>query len=283
VNAIAVAAGRRNGRAKTAPATARDVDPRRPAPREATIRLEAVAKHYGHGPDAIRALAGVSFAVRGGEAFALLGHNGAGKSTLIRTAATLLRPDAGRISIAGADVVGDPAGARRLLGIALQETGLPHRQTAARTIERHARLHGMSAGAARARAAELLAALALEEVSERAVSTYSGGQRRRLDLALALVHRPPVILLDEPTSGLDVSSRRAIWSQLHAQMRAGATVLFSTHDLDEAEAHADRVAIIHRGRLRASATPKELQRRCAEQTLAGAFERLTEDPPGRRG
>lgn len=242
------------------------------------IRVEGVTKLYRHGRDAVRALLDVSLIVCAGEAFALLGHNGAGKSTLIRAAATLLRPDAGRIWIAGADVAREPANARRLLGVALQESSLPHRQAAARVIARHARLHGMSASAARARSAELLESLALEAMADRPGATYSGGQRRRLDLALALVHQPLVILLDEPTVGLDLSSRRVIWSQLRARMQAGATVLFSTHDLQEAEAHANRIAIMHHGRVLASDTPEALKRHCAEQTLAGAFDRLTESP-----
>jgi ABC-2 type transport system ATP-binding protein len=250
-----------------------------PATGAAAIRVEGVTKLYGHGRDAVRALADVSFSARAGEAFALLGHNGAGKSTLIRAMATLLRPDAGRIWVAGADVLGEPANARRMLGVVLQEASLPRRQTAARVIARHARLHGMSAQQARVRSTELLESLALETVAGRAVATYSGGERRRLDLALALVHRPLVILLDEPTAGLDIVSRRTIWAQLGMGMQAGATVLFSTHDLHEAEAHAGQVAIVHHGRILATGAPETLRRSCGERTLAGAFDRLTAGPP----
>jgi ABC-2 type transport system ATP-binding protein len=275
---VGTVAGARCADPAEAAAPAPCVDPEQAAGRVG-IRVEGVTKLYGHGRDAVRALLDVSLTVFAGEAFALLGHNGAGKSTLIKATATLLRPDAGWIWIAGADAVREPAYARRLLGVALQESGLPHRQAAARVIARHARLHGMSASAAQARSAELMHSLALEAVADRAVATYSGGQRRRLDLALALVHRPLVILLDEPTVGLDVSSRRVIWSQLRAYMQAGATVLFSTHDLQEAEAHANRIAIIHHGRVLASDTPQVLKRRCAEPTLAGVFDRLTEGSP----
>ncbi len=255
------------------------------APPPATISVEGLSKRYGRGRDSVQALDDVSFEVGAGEAVALLGHNGAGKSTLIRMIATLLKPDAGRVVVGGHELATEAAKARRLLGVALQDTGVPRRQTARRLLETHGRLHGLGARPARARAGELIETFGLDGVAGREVATYSGGERRRLDLAVALVHQPRVVLLDEPAAGLDLASRRSIWQQLDAQLRAGTTLLFSTHDLHEADRQAHRIAIVDHGRLLAYASSDELRRRfssglpddpdCAESPLAAIFDRIT--------
>jgi ABC-type multidrug transport system ATPase subunit len=220
-----------------------------PAP--AALRVERLAKRFGRGDDAVQALVDVSFEVREGEAFALLGENGAGKSTIISTIATLIRPDSGRVLVCGHDSTREAGAVRRLIGVALQDTGVPRRQTA--------------------RTAELIESFGLGEIADREVAKYSGGQRRRLDLAIAFVHRPKVVLLDEPTGGLDVALRRAVWEQLEAQLRAGTTLLFSTHDLQEADRQAHKIAIVERGRILASSTPSELRQRFSSQTLSLSF------------
>jgi ABC-type multidrug transport system ATPase subunit len=235
------------------------------------LRVENLAKRYGRGGEAVQALVDVSFEVGEGEAFALLGENGAGKSTIINTIATLIRPDAGRVLVRGHDVAREPDAVRRLIGVALQDTGVPRRQTARRLLRTHARLHGCSPRAARARTAELVESFGLAEIADREIARYSGGQRRRLDLAIAFVHHPKVVLLDEPTGGLDIALRRAVWEQLEAQLRAGTTLLFSTHDLQEADQRAHKIAIVDRGRILASSTPRELRERFSTQTLSLSF------------
>ncbi len=237
----------------------------------AALRVEHLAKRYGRGGDAVQALVDVSFEVAEGEAFALLGENGAGKSTIINSIATLIRPDSGRVVVCGHDAGRDPGAVRRLIGVALQDTGVPRRQTARRLLRNHARLHGLGPRAARARTAELIESFGLGEIAHREVAGYSGGQRRRLDLALAFVHRPRLVLLDEPTAGLDVALRRAMWEQLEAQLAAGTTLLFSTHDMLEADRRAHRIAIVDRGRILTSSTPRELRERFSTQTLCLSF------------
>jgi len=213
------------------------------------LRIEDLTKRYEGGGEPVQALAGVSFEVAEGEAFALLGENGAGKSTIIKAIATLIRPDSGRVEVCGHDAVREPGAVRRLIGVALQATGVPRRQTPRRLLRMHARLHGLDAAAAQARTDELIASFGLDGIADREVSRCSGGQRRRIDLALAFVHHPRVVLLDEPTAGLDLTLRRAVWYQLEAALEAGTTLLFSTHDLGEAERQAHQVAVIEKGRV----------------------------------
>jgi ABC-2 type transport system ATP-binding protein len=235
------------------------------------LEVSSLRKRYSAGRRTIAAVQDVSFALAPGEAMALLGPNGAGKSTMVRILATLLRPDSGHASVCGLDVVNNPAAVRPLLGVALQDTGLPRRQTSRRLAEYHARLHGFTRRDAKRRASELLDQLGMAALSDRLISTYSGGERRRLDVALALIHRPPVLLLDEPTAGLDLASRRAIWQLLNAQLTEGATLLFSTHDLHEADQQSDRVAIIRDGKLIADSAPRELKQRFASRRLRVTF------------
>jgi ABC-2 type transport system ATP-binding protein len=231
------------------------------------IEVDRLAKRYRSGSTGVQALSDVSFSVPPGRSLALIGENGAGKSTTVRILATLLRPDEGTARVGGHDAVRDPASVRALLGVALQGTGVPRRQTARRLLRHHARLHGLADRAARARAEELIASFDLDAVADRRVATYSGGQRRRLDVALALVHRPRVVLLDEPTAALDLMSRRSVWRQLEHALESGTTLLFTTHDLREADERADAVAIIDRGRVVAHSTPQELKRRFGSQLL----------------
>jgi ABC-2 type transport system ATP-binding protein len=237
----------------------------------AAIEVEGLTKRYGRGASAVVAVRDVTFAAASGEAVAVLGRNGAGKSTTVRVVATLLRPDAGRVAVGGNDVLRRPGAVRRLLGVALQETGLPRLQTARRLVRRHARLYGLSPAEAADRTAALIDSFALGPIADRPVATYSGGERRRLDVALALVHRPPVLLLDEPTAGLDHFSRRAIWRELSAHVESGATLLFTTHDLREAEQHAASVAIVDRGTLVAHNTPAELKQRFGSRRVDVRF------------
>jgi ABC-2 type transport system ATP-binding protein len=232
------------------------------------LTVEGISKRFGA---RTRALEDVSFEVRPGEVFALLGANGAGKSTLVRILATLLRPSAGCAYVAGVDVAARPAEARRALGVALQEVGIDPAQRVRGIVRLHARLHGYSRRASRERTRELLTLVGLHEVADRRAGTLSGGMRRRLDLALALVHRPPVLLLDEPTTGLDPGSRRELWREI-AQLRAsGATILLTTQHLDEAEQLADRVAILAAGSVVAEGSPSVLKRRLSHTVLDATF------------
>lgn len=240
--------------------------------RPAAVEVRDLAKRYGGGPDERLAIKDISFSVAPGECLALLGPNGAGKSTTIKILATLLRPDGGRASVAGHDVTENPAEVRRVLGVALQDTGLPRRQTAQRLLWYHARLQGLGAGEGRRRVAELLETFDLLRLADRSIETYSGGERRRLDIALALVHRPSVLLLDEPTAGLDIDSRRLIWRQLETQLDLGSALLFTTHDLHEADAQARRIAFIRAGALVAHSTPQELKRNHGPRTIEVQFD-----------
>lgn len=225
----------------------------------AMIEVEGLAKRFGDGDDAVEAVRGVDFSVGEGEIFGLLGANGAGKSTTVLMLATLLAPTSGGARVAGFDLDGEGAGIRRSVGAALQETGLDPIQTGGDLLELHARLYGFDRQAALARRDELLGLVGLEDAAERRIGTYSGGMRRRLDLAAALVNRPRVLFLDEPTTGLDPASRRAIWDEVGQLRDEGVTVLLTTQYLEEADQLADRVAIMSDGRIVATGTPDELK------------------------
>lgn len=242
------------------------------ADRSTLIEAERLGKQYRIGRRNVSAIQDISVAVSAGESFALLGPNGAGKSTTIGVLATLLRPDIGRAWIGGCDVVQHTERARSQLGVVLQKPCVPRWQTARRLLHYHALLHNLKRRYARKRVDDLLTAFGLEAIADRRISTYSGGERRRLDVALALVHKPPVLLLDEPTAGLDISSRRAIWHQLDAQLAEGAAILFTTHDLAEADGEAHRVAIVNAGTTIASSTPIDLKRRFAVRGLRIVFQ-----------
>jgi len=233
----------------------------------AAIAIERVAKRYG---DQV-ALSSVSFEVRPGETYGLLGPNGAGKSTMLRILATLARPDGGRVLVDGIDAVERPREVRARIGVALQETALDDTQRAHELLGTQARLHGMGRAEMRRRVAEALELVDLGEALSRPVRTYSGGMRRRLDLAVALVHRPAFLLLDEPTTGLDLDSRSAIWSELARLNAGGTTILFTTQYLEEADAFAHRVGFLARGALIVEGPPAMLKERYGRMTARLAF------------
>ena len=224
----------------------------------AAVQAEALIKHYP-GKDGVEAVRGVDLRVDAGEVFGFLGPNGAGKSTTVRMLTTLLTITSGSATVAGVDVVGDPDEVRRRIGVALQEAGLDPRQTGRELLVLQAELFGLSRADATARAEELLALVELEEAADRYVKGYSGGMKRRLDLATALVHQPEVLFLDEPTTGLDPASRLTIWDEVRRINERGTTVFLTTQYLEEADQLCDRLAIIDGGRIVREGTPAQLK------------------------
>jgi ABC-2 type transport system ATP-binding protein len=219
------------------------------------IEAEGLTKCYGETP----ALAGVDFAVRGGTILGLLGPNGAGKTTAVRILTTLALPDAGRASVAGVDVVRHPGEVRRHIGVAAQDATLDPLLTGRQNLVLVGELSDMNRSAARTRAAELLAQFDLSDAADRVLKGYSGGMRRRLDLAAALMTRPPVLFLDEPTTGLDPTSRQRVWEGIRELLAEGVTVLLTTQYLEEADALANRIVVVDRGQVIADGTPAELK------------------------
>ncbi|HYN69929.1 MAG TPA: ATP-binding cassette domain-containing protein [Candidatus Eisenbacteria bacterium] len=208
----------------------------------------------------VRAVDGVTFRVAAGEFFGFLGPNGAGKTTTIRILATLTRPTSGRATVAGIDVLADPSEVRRRIGLAMQTVALENMLTGRENLELIGRLHRVPAAELRRRVDELLELMNLTAASNRLAGTYSGGMRRRLDLATALVHRPTVLFLDEPTEGLDPQSRSALWEELTRINRHGTTMFLTTHYMEEADRLCDRLAIVDGGRIAVEGTPVELKR-----------------------
>jgi ABC-2 type transport system ATP-binding protein len=215
----------------------------------------------------IRAVDGLDLELEPGEIYGFLGPNGAGKTTSVRILTTLLRPTAGVARVAGHDVVAEADAVRRSIGVALQEAAIDPLMTGRELLRMQGALHGLRGAPARQRAAELLARVGLTQAGDRRVGGYSGGMRRRLDLALALVHRPQVLFLDEPTTGLDPTSRGALWREVRSLNDDGTTVFLTTQYMEEAEQLADRVGIIAAGTLVAEGTPAALKARVGEPTL----------------
>ncbi len=220
------------------------------------IRLDRLSKRYG----ALQALDGVSLEVPQGCLYGLLGPNGAGKTTCLRILCTLLAPDAGQVSIAGIDALADPRAAREQLGYVAQEVAIDKILSGRELLELQASLYHLGSVAARRRIDELTELLGMAEWVDRRCGTYSGGMRRRLDLACGLLHSPAVLVLDEPTVGLDIESRAALWQVLQDLRDGGTTVLLSSHYLEEVDALADRLAILDGGRVIAEGTPDDLKR-----------------------
>jgi ABC-2 type transport system ATP-binding protein len=208
----------------------------------------------------IQALDGVSFAVRDGEVFGLLGPNGAGKSTAVRSLTTLTRPDSGRAIVAGEDVIRHPNRVRHSIGYVAQDSGVDWEATGRENLLLQGRIHGMAGLPLRARVDELLELVGLREAADRIARGYSGGMKRRLDIAIGLVHRPRVLFLDEPTTGLDPEARVALWDEVERLAKQESlTILLTTHYLEEADRLAERVAIMSRGRIVVEGTPEALK------------------------
>ncbi len=243
----------------------------------------------------VLAVAGIDLEVAEGEIYSFLGPNGAGKTTTVRMLTTLLRPTGGSARVAGHDVVAEPAAVRGAIGVALQEAALDPLMTGEELIRMQATLHGLPRPEGHERSRELLRRVGLTDAAKRRVGTYSGGMKRRLDLASALVHRPSVLFLDEPTTGLDPVSRKAIWEEVAELNDEGTTVFLTTQYLEEADQLADRVGIISSGRIVAEGTPASLKAEVGKPRLeltlaagsevdcAGVLERHGKLlPPGRK-
>ncbi|MCW2631682.1 MAG: daunorubicin/doxorubicin resistance transporter ATP-binding protein DrrA, partial [Pseudonocardia sp.] len=230
---------------------------------EIAIRAEGLVKNFG----ATRALAGVDLEIRAGTVLALLGPNGAGKTTMVRILTTLLRPDAGQAWVAGHDVLAEPQAVRRSIGLSGQYAAVDEQLTGYENLYLVARLYGMSRADAKPRAKELLRRFRLQDAAERPAKTYSGGMRRRLDLAGALVAEPAVVVLDEPTTGLDPRGRQETWELISELVADGATVLLTTQYLEEADHLADTIAVIDRGVVIARGTSDELKAQIGGERL----------------
>ena len=226
-------------------------------PDQYAIRTDAISKSYGDNLAVDR----VDLAIRAGEIYGFLGPNGAGKSTCVKMLCTLLRPSGGKARVGGFDVDEAPQSVRLIIGVALQEAALDERQTGRELLQLQARLYGLSKNEVALRTDQMGELVDLREVLDRRIETYSGGMRRRLDLAAALIHNPRVLFLDEPTNGLDPISRTKVWEEVRrVNQELETTIFLTTQYLEEADELADRVGIIDQGRLVAEGAPSELKR-----------------------
>ena len=234
-----------------------------PAGDSNVIETRGLRRVFKSGKRTVEAVAGVDLAVTSSEIFGFLGPNGAGKTTTLRMLATLLPPSGGTARVAGCDLLTQPDRVRERIGYVGQAGGADREITGRRELVFQGRLYGLSAEAAQKRAAELIDKLELEACADRKVGTYSGGQKRRLDIGLGLVHDPQLLFLDEPTTGLDPQSRARVWDEVQRMHERGITVFLTTHYLDEADALCDRIAIIDYGKIVAEGTPEQLKRAVA--------------------
>jgi ABC-2 type transport system ATP-binding protein len=241
------------------------------------IRADGLVKRYGE----VAALDGFDLEVPSGSVCGLLGPNGAGKTTAVRILATLLRPDGGRAQVAGADIMRSPHDVRRRIGLSGQEPAVDEILSGWQNLVLFARLNRFDKSAARRRADELLAQFDLTEAGRKAVKHYSGGMRRRLDLAVTLILAPAVLFLDEPTTGLDPRNRNEVWSAIRSLVAGGTTVLLTTQYLDEADQLADRIVVIDRGRVIAEGRPEQLKAEVGGDRLDVAIERDADLAPAR--
>ena len=235
------------------------------APRENSIEAHGLVRDFKKGP---RAVDGIDLHVDPGEIYGFLGPNGAGKSTTVHMLTTLLPPTAGTATVGGYDVVHEGPQVRKTIGAALQEAALDPYLTGREHLRLQATMHGITGEERKERSAELLHRVGLTEAADRKIRTYSGGMKRRLDLAMALVHRPRILFLDEPTTGLDIQSRTALWEEVgHLAKEDGVTVFLTTQYLEEADVLADRVGIIDHGHIVAEGTPDQLKAEISRSTI----------------
>ena len=233
------------------------------------VEARSLRRTFKGGVEAVR---DIDLSVARGEVFGFLGPNGAGKTTTVRMFCTLLPPTSGSASVAGVDVVADGAEVRRRIGVALQEIGLDPVQTGRELLELQCGLYGITGADAKARAEELLELLGLTDAADRRTKTYSGGMKRRLDLASALVHSPEVLFLDEPTTGLDPASRLTVWDEVRRINDAGTTVFLTTQYMEEADKLCDRLAIIDAGEIVADGTPERLKAQMGHDVVTLALD-----------
>jgi ABC-2 type transport system ATP-binding protein len=257
-----------------------------PAGAEHAVYAEALARQFG----GVRAVDGVDLAIPAGEIYGFLGPNGAGKSTTVRMLCTLLAPTGGRALVAGYDVAAQPGQVRLRIGVALQDAALDPRQTGTELLRLQGRLYGLSRWEMARRMTELGELIELGDALDRPIGTYSGGMKRRLDLAAALVHNPEIVFLDEPTTGLDPASRARVWAEIRRlNQELGMTIFLTTQYLEEADELAHRVGIIDHGRIVAEGTPAELKRAVGSDVIVARVDgdavgarRMVEAVPGVR-
>ena len=255
-------------------------------PTDVAVRVRGLVKTYGGGrfrsSSAVRALTGIDLDVERGTVHALLGPNGAGKTTAVRIISTLLEPDAGEVTVLGLDAATDPVGIRRSIGVSGQYAAVDPNLTAYENLRMVGRLYGKSSADADARARELLSDFSLADVADRPTRTFSGGMRRRIDLAGALVARPQLVILDEPTTGLDPRGRRDMWELIRELVSAGTTVLLTTQYLEEADTLADVITVIDRGSIIAHGSAAQLKSDITGAQLTVRIDDVVDDLPVRR-